>query len=42
MMLGRLASASGDWAGEDEAEAASTKAAMGAENALSVENTEGV
>ena len=41
-MLGGLASASGDWAAEDEAEAASTKAAMGAESALRVQDMEGV
>ena len=41
-MLGGLASASRGWAGEDDAEAASTKAAMGAESALSVRDMEGV
>ena len=40
MMLGRRASASGDWAGKHEAEAASAKAAKGAANVCKVGGTE--
>lgn len=41
-MLGRLASVSGDWAGEDAAVTARTKTAMGAESALNVRDTAAV